>query len=176
MKRIMVDLETMSTRSNAAIIAIGAVKFSKNKGIYDSFYRNVDLQSCIDLGLAVDGDTVMWWLRQNDKARGQFELHESTLLSEALVAFAYWCNGGDKEIWGNGAAFDNVILANAYSALNKPLPWKFWEDRCYRTVKNLFPNIKQKRTGTHHNAVDDAETQAIHLLKIENNMGVRNDW
>ena len=39
---IMVDLETMSTRSNAAICSIGAVKFEGTE-ILDTFYCTVDL-------------------------------------------------------------------------------------------------------------------------------------
>lgn len=167
MKRIMVDLETMGTRSNAAIIAIGAVKFSRDKGIIDRFYRIVDLQSCIDTGLAVDGATIMWWLKQDDLARDQFNLFKSTSLSKSLSEFSYWIGGGDKEIWGNGAAFDNVILANAYRVVSQNTPWEFYENRCYRTMKAIFPHIKKNTIGTHHNAVDDAETQAVHLLEIE---------
>ena len=45
----MVDLETMSTRSNAAICSIGAVKF-EGKEILDTFYCTVDIKSCKDCG------------------------------------------------------------------------------------------------------------------------------
>ena len=66
-------------------------------------------------------------------------------------------------VWGNGATFDNVILSNAYKAAGMEQPWKFWDDRCYRTVKGLLPDIKIERLGTHHNAVYDAMSQARHL-------------
>lgn len=42
------------------------------------------------------------------------------------------------------------------------LPWKFWNDRCYRTVSAGFP--RRQQTGTHHNALDDAISQTKHLL------------
>jgi inhibitor of KinA sporulation pathway (predicted exonuclease) len=30
----------------------------------------------------------------------------------------------------------------------------------------LRPSIKLERVGTHHNALDDAKSQALHLMKI----------
>jgi exodeoxyribonuclease VIII len=45
-------------------------------------------------------------------------------------------------------------------------PWRHWNDRCYRTVKSLYPDVKLERVGTHHNAVDDAESQARHLIAM----------
>ena len=73
-------------------------------------------------------------------------------------------------MWGNGATFDNVILANAYRGAGLPVPWKFWNDKCYRTIKGFFPQIKLQRIGTHHNAQDDAESQAWHLINMVGGM------
>jgi len=161
----MLDLETMGTGANSAIIAIGAVKFSSK--IDDRFYAAIDLDSCLDAGLDVDGKTIMWWLKQSDDARAQFTKNITVGLSYALKLFSDWI-GENAIIWGNGAAFDNAILSNAYRALTIKQPWFFWNDRCYRTVANFFPPLvtKPERIGTYHNAVDDAESQALHLISI----------
>jgi inhibitor of KinA sporulation pathway (predicted exonuclease) len=38
---------------------------------------------------------------------------------------------------------------------------------CFRAVKNLFKDvIAPPKTGTHHNALDDAINQTKHLQKI----------
>jgi exodeoxyribonuclease VIII len=74
--------------------------------------------------------------------------------------------GEDVKIWGNGASFDNVILANAYRRNDLNIPWKYYNDRCYRTMKSLAPHIKMEREGTHHNALSDAISQANHLIRI----------
>ena len=66
----------------------------------------------------------------------------------------------------NGAAFDNVILASAYRRNGTRQPWQFLNDRCYRTMKAQYPAVKMQRNGTHHNAVDDAESQARHLIAM----------
>jgi exodeoxyribonuclease VIII len=165
MKNVMLDLETMGNSSNSAIIAIGAVVFDEeNLRLDDKFYVTIDLKSNIDAGLQVDPDTIMWWMKQSDAARSQFE-DTTHGLEAALAAFSTWIPG-DAIVWGNGAAFDNVILGNAYKALGLNQPWAFWNDRCYRTVKSMYPEVKMKRLGTYHCAVDDAVSQAAHLMEI----------
>ena len=161
--QVMLDLETMGTASDSAIIAIGAVKFT-DTAVLEKFYVNVSLQSCIDVGLKIDGDTVMWWMQQSEEARASFT-DNAVHINLALQMFSKWING-DKQVWGNGASFDNAILSSAYSKCQLSQPWKFWNDRCYRTIKSLYPEIKLQRVGTYHKALDDAESQALHLIEI----------
>ena len=59
-----------------------------------------------------------------------------------------------------------MLLEAAFKAVKRPVPWKWSMNRCYRTVKNLFPDVKMERSGTHHNALDDARDQARHLMRI----------
>jgi len=164
---IMLDLETMATTPNAAIIAIGAVSFMpETMAIMDRFHEIVSLESCLKNGLEVNGDTVMWWMRQSMDAKDQYK-RDGWSLKECLERFSRWMESySDSWVWGNGASFDNVILANAYKKTGIPLPWEWWNDRCYRTVAALNHSVKMNRIGTLHNAIDDAESQAIHLMKI----------
>ena len=164
MKNVMVDLETLGTSSNAVIIAIGAVEFCKDAGLGRSFYEVIDPQSCVDQGLKIDVSTVMWWMKQSDAARAAFD-QPNRHMNAVLLEFALWFPGG-AALWGNGATFDNVILNNAYESARIKRPWERWSDRCYRTLKNLRPDIKLDRDGTHHHALDDAKTQALHAIQI----------
>ena len=163
MNNIMLDLETMGNSPGSAIIAIGAVRFDST-GIDESFYEIVDLKSSVDAGLSMDPDTVIWWMGQSDQARTQFRVGGQSLI-ECLESFAKFV-GEDAWMWGNGASFDNAVLANAYRALSMPLPWAYWNDRCYRTMKSLYPSVTMNRTGTYHCAIDDAKSQAEHLIRI----------
>jgi len=168
MNDIMLDLETMGTSFNAPIVAIGAVRFDpKSEEIGETFYQLIDLKSCVDKGLLLDVDTVLWWMRQGDNARGQIcnPSLERVPLEIALVNFGIWLKPDDK-VWGNGVDFDNVILSTAYRRCNLEQPWKFWNNRCYRTIKNMQPDIELVREGTHHNCLDDAISQAKHLQVI----------
>jgi exodeoxyribonuclease VIII len=169
MNNIMVDLETMGTGSNAAIVSIGAVEFDfeKNK-VGKEFYQVVSLSDDDESGIR-DKSTEAWWNKQSEEARFVLTL-PGLHISEALKEFTkFVCSCGSQrnvKIWGNGSDFDNVILVNAYRRCNLSLPWEYWNHRCYRTVKNLFKDVKMVRSGTHHNALDDAKSQAEHLLMM----------
>ena len=165
----MLDLETLGNKPGSVIGAIGAVTFGDGK-IISEFYQRVDAQSCIDAGLKMDVSTVMWWLAQGGEARAEM-VKEGFALQEILRWFSQRLaeaspDPEDVVLWGNGAAFDNVLLAAAYDACRRDRPWKCWNDRCYRTVKALFPAVPFQRVGTHHNALDDARSQAMHLMAI----------
>lgn len=169
MPHVMIDLETMGTGNDAAITAIGAVKFDPmHPGqIDDSFYVGVDLTSAKAHGLTIDASTVMWWLHP-DRADARASLLDSETvdLATALEGFAGWFGAESLPLWGNGATFDNVILRSAYKATGLHAPWAFWHDRCYRTLKGLAPDVALVREGTHHNALDDALSQAKHMQHI----------
>jgi len=165
MKRIMVDLETMGQGPNAAIIAIGAVMYDSE--IRYDFYRVVDLQSSVSAGGAIDPSTVMWLLKQSEAARSAF-LRNGVPIARALQDFNEWSNTfGEFELWGNGANFDNVILRSAMERCYLSPPWKFWNDRCFRTLKALYPQVKMQKTLVAHNALDDAKMQALHHIAID---------
>ena len=163
MKQIMLDLETLGTGNNSVIVAIGAVKFDIS-GVYDKFYTTVCPKSCVDNGLVMDADTVLWWMRQSDDARKMFDVPGVSLI-EALFQFSNFYEK-DTNIWGNGSEFDNTILSNAYKKAYMKQPWEFWNSKCYRTVKSLHDDVKIKRSGIHHCAIDDAVSQAEHLIEI----------
>ena len=176
MKDIMLDLETMSQEdSNAAIGAIGAVSFDRQRQVVgDRFYVVVDLQSSLDSGGVVDGDTITWWLKQSESARMAL-CEDSKPLSEALTLFDDWFRTqGDPEcicVWGNGVDYDNVILRNSYRRLGRSAPWNFRNQKCYRSLKTDFPEVRYIPTGTLHNAADDAYSQVWHLLRIDDESG-----
>jgi len=167
---VMIDIETLGTSTEAVIISIGACKFDPNNHrtkIEDSFYVAIDPTSCTNAGLKIDASTVMWWLSSDqDSARAQMMKDERLDLWTALDGFKQWFGNESLPVWGNGATFDNVIVRAAYQKVGEAAPWQFWHDRCYRTVKSMAPDVKLVRMGTHHNALDDAISQAQHLRKI----------
>lgn len=187
MSHVMIDLETWGARPGCALGAIGAVFFDESR-LYDEFYVRVDLASCLEAGLKLDHDTVLWWMQQNDAARAQMcdpALHRLSLtaalgqLSDFLIMACLNDVKGAKgvsedniRVWGNGASFDNPILVAAYEAAGMKAPWRFWNDRCYRTIKSLAPSVKVPRTGTHHNAIDDAKSQALHLQQLATHLNL----
>lgn len=164
MQNIMLDLETMSTSANAAIVSIGAVKFNHSE-ITDKFYTTIDLQSCIKKGFEIDGNTIKWWMKQSDDARKEI-YNKGVEIKDALRDFRKWIGKENIQIWGNGADFDNTILTNAFCKYGLILPWPYHSNRCFRTIKYSFETIKIADVGTAHKAVDDAEYQAKYLMAL----------
>lgn len=178
----MPDIETLGNRPGSAIAALGAVRFGQGK-IISRFYMRVSIQSCLRVGLTMDASTIFWWLQQSEEARRELcksdeesGASDCSQLAVVLTNFTEWLNTEEpsereRTIWGNGSDFDCVNLVSAYRACGwEEAPWKFWNHRCYRTVKNMYPEIKMQRKGTHHNALDDAESQAAHLMQMLPNL------
>lgn len=188
---VMLDLETLSTRSNAVILSIGAVKFDLKKvetvdeikaDPNRTFYANVHIGSQISAGLHIDPDTIAWWQKQSDEARHAVFRGADFMLPMALMDFTNWLGSDDGDfLWGNGANFDNVILESAYQANGSMFPFKYNAHRCYRTIKELyrlrFPESfealrKEKIEGlVSHHALDDAIYQTIKLQQIMDHLG-----
>ncbi len=180
MKHVMLDLETLGTGPRAAIVAIGACEFDLHADVVqpDTFYRRVTLASAMQHG-DVDASTLLWWMQQSDQARQDTFLGEAGSLAPTLRAFNSWIeyidNGGLAKnvcVWGNGATFDNVVIRSAMAAVGETPGWSFRNDKCYRTVINLVPDQGFTRSGTAHNALDDAITQAMYLQKVYKALGL----
>lgn len=171
MINIMLDLETLGTDPDAAILSIGACKFDLD-GVYDVFHTVIDPSSVKG---SIDVPTVMWWMKQSDEARQALTDADETIdRMVALADFSQWIGSRDDVLmWGNGSPFDNVILRSAYDSYKMLPPWNWWNDRCYRTVKSLHRDVPMpEREGVHHNAMDDAVNQAEHLILICKEKGI----
>lgn len=162
--QVMLDLETLGQAPGCVILAIGAVKFAGGE-ITASFYERVDPASCVNFGMKLDVDTVMWWMAQSDAARSEI-VRAGKTIDLVLRLFSEWLNDAGAEVWGNGAGFDNVILADVYDRVKILRPWRWWNDRCYRTACALLPPTPKPLFGTNHNALCDAKSQALHLMAM----------
>lgn len=174
----MLDLETLGRKPFFSVLSIGACVFRTDLDpdtvapaelIVDPFYVAIDLQSCLDLGLKVDADTMRWWMQQSPEAmKAAFEDPRRLPLPQALDAFTTWVNSRPLIMWGNSARFDLGMTEALYTACGKQSPWEFRNERCYRTIKNIpeARGIECPRYGVHHNALDDAISQSLHLAAI----------
>lgn len=172
-RHIMIDLETMSLEPNAAIVSIGAVEFTQD-AIVGEFYTPVNLDDGKALGLNVNPDTVTWWAQQAPEARSAWDVPDAPTVLSAMGKFAAWLPSDRSYIcpWGNGADFDLVVINSALRALDIEPIWKYYNHHCFRTLKNLFRVQTPSRSGTYHNALDDARTQALHAIQIFKEHGI----
>lgn len=171
---VMIDLETLATSTDAAILTIGAVKFdpfgreSDDKAM-DSFYVRVDLDSCDEIGLVTNDDTIEWWSKQSKEA--QYEAFENTDRMHIRTAFdqLYKFCWGAQRVWSNGAAFDVVICEHVFKKINKATPWSFWQVRDVRTAFDLGINPQRPPVTAHH-ALEDAWNQAVGIQNVYNTL------
>jgi 3' exoribonuclease, RNase T-like len=180
---IMLDLETLGTVPGCAIVSVGAVAFNEF-GVHDvGFYRVIeipewDVPGLTPEGLMKDVGTIDWWKKQNPAALTVFHAANAISTREALSDLARYIMefGGMKaRVWGNGADFDLPIVTVAAKTigLEPKNIWAGYNGRCYRTAKNQAKDVKLARSGTHHNALDDAINQARHLVDICQRRGWR---
>lgn len=175
---IMLDIETLGTDPGSVIRTIGAVKFNHDK-IIERFYTKINVNSSIAAGCHLQWDTLQWWMGQSSDALQEITADDGVSLAEALIEFdLFYTHHRERdseiliknnvtEIWGNGATFDNVLIEEAHRKLKVHIPWKFNVHRCYHTMRLLHPNVPFIRKGVHHNALDDAVSQAEHLIKLQ---------
>lgn len=174
----MIDLEAAGNGSKSALLSIGAVLFDPITGETGAeFYQPVLLASSSYYG-DMDAPTIEWWMKQPEEARAVFGEEGRITLKESLIVFADWLNEhitdeANRIVWGNGPAYDNVNLANAYKETRLTLPWRYSNDRCVRTMVdlgrrlcNIDPKHDIKIEGTAHNALDDAKHQAAYVSVI----------
>lgn len=174
MRDVMIDLETMGTKSKSLIVSIGAVFFDINTGEQgETFHQFIEMQDSIDCGLVVTGDTFKWWLQRNDDARYKLVegLDDAAPLRQVLHNFIGFITSNieidDIRPWGNGASFDISLLEDAYEQIMVPAPWRFYNVMDCRTMEMAASHLVTRksipRQGTHHSALDDAKYQATYI-------------
>lgn len=170
----MIDIETLGTKSNSVIVSIGAVKFDLETGqTGDTYYVNIDLQSSLDAGLSIDAGTLMWWMKQSDDTRYRLIEDQAKPLYNALSDLSIFIDE-DSQVWGNSARFDLGLLQDAYNKIKRPIPWKFRNERCVRTLVSFAPEVKEntKFEGTAHDALDDCYHQIKYCSAIYNKLKI----
>lgn len=164
MQDVMIDLETLGTAADSAILSLGAVVFdpATDKISDDAYYATISLDSNLSSGRTISQDTVSWWMKQSPGAQEIFHTKDKLPLSEVLEEFSDWLADKEYTVWSNGADFDLPMLAHAYARAGMKVPWKYSNTRCFRTLKNLPGANKAKLPAqvNAHNALADAVWQA----------------
>lgn len=166
---LVIDFETLGNRPDTAVLGLGAVLFGRQK-ILDEKLWYFDLQGQLEVGRrSVNAETLVWWMGQSDKARNIFDKIATggMLLKDFAPEFVEFAKRGgpDVRVWANDTAFDTSIAEDILIKLGHRPPWKFWNRRCYRTMKACF-DIDRKFEGTKHDPIDDSRHQARCLMEF----------
>lgn len=176
-----IDIETLSSAPNAAIIQIGACVGDSETGLFvpANFIANVSFDSVFGqkadvwgFNFDVNPHTVKWWMQQNDYARQSLfsnpkPKHIEEVLREVAV---FYRTHNCKELWSH-ATFDAPVLNNAFARLDMETPWSFRDCRDIRTLialarRNGIQWTKDETRNT-HNALDDAKYQLSYILDLQ---------
>lgn len=165
MNRMHFDLETLGTRYDSTILAIGVAVVSDTSGLLCSnvFYPCLDEQDSIQ---HIDHNTISWWMKQSEEAR------RLTFVSkEARIPFSTCLHSIGRmidlnqveEVWGNGPLMDIALIENMALSLDMSsmVPWNFRQVRDLRTLRMLSPDISRHEPQVAHSAQHDAIAQGL---------------
>jgi len=191
---IMLDIETISNDTRRGIIlAIGAIAFTQhgdvpvpNESDYKLatelgkpiLYMPVDIVSQKDLGLEMDGETVVWWLKSDriDKFLTMLASLDRVPVHYAFSTLLQWITTQEpdkskRRLWSHGVTYDCVHIAEKWSlvmgdkiTMNELCPFRQMRDT--RTLFELYErrfNASPYPAVFHeqkHHALYDAYVQA----------------
>lgn len=155
---VSIDIKTLGTVPGSVITSIAGV--AQRNGKLGEFKVNIDIQSCLDAGLTVDGSTIEFWLQQNDKARESILDGNRSSLEKALKGFIWWLGFPEsKRVFTKGPEFDIAMLQVACSKFGLTLPVERKEVLSIRNLVDEFPEIEMDWSGTAHDPLEDAKRQ-----------------
>lgn len=179
---LMNDIETIGTDADTIVLSVGSVLFNK-EGIHAKREWTLDLEEQKKLGRTFDHETLWFWMKQSEGARKAFDPKiEKVSMVQFLNEYELWIDENlvshkekrdELKCWGNGSSFDTTIIEDLFRKYHSKgkagIPWKFWNQWCYRTFNHLTKaKDLVKREGIYHNAADDAEFQAKTVLAFWN--------
>jgi len=151
-ENVMIDCETMSTAGNAAVLQIGAVRFNMY-GLDEEFEVNISLEDLIKHGCDVSASTILWWLGRSTSARvalieGQSRAVTIKSAMDSLTDFLMPVPWLETAVWGNDPSADNRWIMELCSKVGTPIPWEYYNNRCYRTfcAERKYMGIKRPKT------------------------------
>lgn len=137
----MVDIETAGTKYGSAITEIAAAEFNPQTAeILREWSTAVSLMDCIRSGLRADDPATAGFHRRNGTEPGP-----GCDLWRALNTLDTFLHLHSEEIvvWAWGIDFEVKHFEAAGAAVSMPMPWRYWQGQCARTVWNVaFPGVK----------------------------------
>lgn len=151
MTDIVIDTETLGTKEDSVIVAIGAVAFDPKGDEVGTFIAEKEWLLDIDqANRKIYPDTLKWWLSPSrDVARKMsFDVKKGVRLGLALKQLEDFIrlHKADK-VWACSPSFDMTILENAYQQHNVEFPVKFWNWADIRTLEHFIYGKNTRKKG-----------------------------
>ena len=139
----VLDLETLGTRPNSAVLQIGLTCIETKQTL------GIQIGEAIASShpyFQVDSATYAWWLKQDDAVRAEV-FATGIDYGSALSAMTSWVQEQaaattvplkDAIVWANDPEFDCVILKNACYYYSIDFPFNFRNHRSFRTLHGVY--------------------------------------
>jgi len=172
---VMIDIETLGTASDAAVLSIGMVEFDACTGETGTeVYLVLDVDSQLSAGASVTMGTIQWWITE---AAAVFPhlTHDGHVTSPDVAAASVnmFCKRRSR-IWAQGPHFDMAImngLARRHGMVTDCIE-DHWKVRDVRTVTELTGVRPNRVKGQHHNAIQDCRAQVAVVVRAFSKLGM----
>ena len=167
-KYIIIDIETLGRRNDAAITQVGIVIADETFSILDKYLIQVSPEAWNTCNRTFTGETLLWWMEQKNSPIsniGTSSAYNSYYAAmSALNGIFKRYNTDDTIVWTKGT-MDLFCIKDLCEYLYMSTPWKFWQPRDIRTAKEIIKDWKVCENNNTHNALNDALTE-LEELKI----------
>jgi len=172
---IMLDIETLSTKCNAVVLTVGAVKFDpySNADPDDPYYARLDIEKQSLVGRDINSGTLEWWSKQSKEIQEEAMDEEDRIsVDQFLDDISKYIVGADN-LWGQGYGFDYGIIETLFHDFERPTPWNFWQLKDSRTLFSCLPMDPREKNQDLHNSLADSYMQAIGVQKAYKLLGIK---
>lgn len=167
MKRVMLDIETLSTNTHAAVLSIGVAVFDDTQ-VLDTNGWAMEMRA---MEGHIDPSTLSWWMKQSDVAREFSFSGKYHPIAAASELRPYITDA--EEVWANDPNFDLVILQHWWERMPRLNAWPV-SFRKYRSVRTMMMLASRYYVGTDHvwtgatahNPIEDAACQARAVIEV----------
>lgn len=163
-KYIIIDIETLGRRNDAAVTQVGIVIVDENFDVLDSYLIQVTPDAWNTCDRTFTGETLLWWMEKKNTPISKKPTHivnSYKYLVDKLYQIFDRYNTEDTTILTKGS-MDLFCIKDLCEYFDMNTPWEFWQPRDIRTAKEF---IKEWKTfeNNNHNALDDALNQLREL-------------
>jgi len=194
---VMLDIETLSTEKNAAVVAIAAVKFSlRDNELGEEIFIPIKLDEyekrTYKNKFHVSMDTLYWWLTRVNRSvcRDVFDEQSGQTIKAAATELVTFMQDA-QYVWAYSPSFDVVICQNLCRVANASWPMSYKQELDLRTLvtlyKRLYPSdyhaismratqqAKVHCTGKDHHPLYDAYKQVFILQSMKDKVNLFQD-
>lgn len=165
--KIVIDIETLGRRNDAAITQIGVVVADDN---YDIRYEQLFCINAYEWNTCnrtFTGESLLKLMQQKNTIPTEDQTYLYPCALDELKSLIHNCRSTSTFIYAKDI-MDLASLKDLYEFFEKDVPWEPWQLKDIKTIKDYVPNWKTTKNNTNNaltNALNQLEEMKINLSK-----------